>query len=49
MPKKVPEPDDVFMKLDLDQLEKTVDDLKDKLRERKINRNFVQQERVNFI
>jgi hypothetical protein len=46
MPKKIPEVIDDLTPLDQPQLEKEVEDLKEKLRETKTRRNFVQQERV---
>ena len=45
MPKNVPENDE-YANYDLDQLEKEYESLKEKLKESKIRRNFVQQERV---
>lgn len=35
-----------FTNMDIDQLDKEIDQLKDKLKDAKIRRNFVQQERV---
>lgn len=46
MPKPIPEPVDSFTPMGIEDLEREHDLLLEKLKETKIRRNFVQQERV---
>jgi hypothetical protein len=46
MPRAPPEITDEFTQMNIEQLESELDSLKDKLKDYKIRRNFIQQERV---
>jgi hypothetical protein len=47
MPRAPPEVVDEYTPMEIDQLENELDALKDKLKDFKIRRNFIQQERVS--